>query len=229
MPLQELEQIKRKYAERILVRRNGAPNPDGSVVVYWMQRAQRALDNPALDVAVEVANALRLPCVAFFAPVPYYPHANLRHYRFLQQGIAETARRCHERNIGFVLRRYPEHSLLRFCAEVNAAIVIGDENPMREPRAWRERAAKKLRVPLWTVDADVIVPSRLLLKEQYAARIIRPRLKALLPKFLVAPENPSADVEFVPPSGLQGLRPDFDITADWELLDRSVEPVESFM
>jgi len=229
MPLQELEQIKRKYAERILMRRNGTPNPDGRVVVYWMQRAQRALDNPALDVAVEVANALRLPCVAFFAPVPYYPHANLRHYRFLQQGIAETARRCHERNIGFVLRRYPEHSLLRFCAEVNAAIVIGDENPMREPRAWRERAAKKLRVPLWTVDADVIVPSRLLLKEQYAARIIRPRLKALLPKFLVAPENPSADIEFVPPSGLKKLRPDFDITADWELLDRSVEPVESFM
>jgi len=33
-----------------------------------------------------------------------------------------------KRNIGFVLRRYPDHSLLKFCDEVKAALVIGDEN-----------------------------------------------------------------------------------------------------
>ncbi len=43
---------------RVTVRRQGAPDPDGRCVVYWMQRAQRALDNPALDLAVEVANLL---------------------------------------------------------------------------------------------------------------------------------------------------------------------------
>lgn len=224
-----MEQIRQKYGERILIRREGEALREGRAVVYWMQRAQRALDNPALDVAVDVANALRLPCVVFFAPVPYYPHANLRHYRFLQQGIAETARRCWERNIGFVLRRYPDHSLLRFCEEVQAAIVIGDENPMREPRAWREKAAKQLRAPLWTVDADVIVPSRLLLKEQYAARIIRPRLRALFPQYLIAPENPAADISFKPSKKLSSLAPDFDITDRWGKLDRSVAPVDSFL
>ena len=72
---------------RVVIRRPGVPDSDGKCVVYWMQRAQRALDNPALDVAVQAANALGKSCVVFFAPVPFYPHANLRHYRFLNQGI----------------------------------------------------------------------------------------------------------------------------------------------
>ena len=58
------------------------------------------------------------PVVIFFAPVPFYPHANLRHYAFLAQGIPDTAERARKRGIGFVLRRYPEHSLLKFCDEV---------------------------------------------------------------------------------------------------------------
>ena len=44
-------------------------------------------------------------------------------------------------------------------------------------------------MPFWTVDADVIVPSKLLLKEQFAARTIRPRIHALLPQFLVPQNN----------------------------------------
>ena len=37
---------------RVTIRTKGDPDPDGRCVVYWMQRAQRAVDNPALDVAV---------------------------------------------------------------------------------------------------------------------------------------------------------------------------------
>src|SRR5277367_5256182 len=107
---------------RVTVRRRGTPDPSGKTVVYWMQRAQRALDNPALDVTVEVANALHQPVVIFFAPVPFYPHANLRHYKFLAQGIPDTAERARQRGIGFVLRTYPEHSLLKFCDDVKASI-----------------------------------------------------------------------------------------------------------
>ncbi len=214
---------------RVTVRRLGAPNSRGCVV-YWMQRTQRALDNPALDVAVEAANVLGQPVVIFFAPVPFYPHANLRHYAFLAQGIPDIAERARKRGIGFVLRTYPEHSLARFCDEVKASLVIGDENPLREPRRWRELAAKKLNMPLWTVDADVIVPSKLLEKEQYAARIIRPRLQQRLEQFLTLAGNPSAKVEWQKPRGLRTLPDDgsLDITAGWKELDRSVKPVDSF-
>jgi len=217
---------------RVTVRRSGVPAPDGACVVYWMQRAQRAIDNPALDTAVELANQLHIPVVVFFAPVPFYPHANLRHYQFLADGIPDIANALAKRNIGFVFRRFPDHNLIRFCDEVKAAHVIGDENPMREPEDWRQTATKKLRVPLWTVDADVIVPSKLLEKAQYAAHIIRPRLQAQLKAFLVASANPRAKVSWQAPKHLAALDPDLqktglDITTGWPL-DRLVSPVSTW-
>ena len=192
-----------------------------------MQRAQRGVDNPALDRAIDAANALGKPVVAFFAPVPFYPHANLRHYQFLAHGIPDIAADLAKRNVGFVLRKYPDHSLLKFCDEVQPALVIGDENPLRETEHWRKLATKKLRVPLWTVDADVIVPSKLLEKEQYAAHIIRPRLQKHLQQFLVKPANPKTKVSWKRPVGLHSLAPDDDITSGWPL-DRTVSPVKSF-
>jgi deoxyribodipyrimidine photo-lyase len=161
---------------RITVLKPGAPNPEGECVVYWMQRAQRTLDNPALDVAVELGNELGNPVVVFLAPLPFYPHANLRHYRFLASGIPDIEQGLSKRNVGFVLRTYSDHSLIRFCEHFRPAIVIGDENPLREAERWRVRAAQHLKVPFWTLDADVVVPSRLLGKEHYGARTIRPRL-----------------------------------------------------
>lgn len=212
---------------RVRTRRQVPPDPDGTCVVYWMQRSQRGIDNPALDVAVAAANVLGKPVVAFFAPVPFYPNANLRPYKFLVEGIPDIAAALEKRGIGFVLRRYPEHSLLKFCDEIKPALVVGDENPMREPARWREIAAKKLRVPLWTVDSDVIVPSRLLMKEQYAAFHIRKRLEAQLDHFLVKPENPRAKVAWKKPLRMHSLPTDFDVTEGWDL-DRSVGPVSTF-
>jgi deoxyribodipyrimidine photo-lyase len=192
-----------------------------------MQRAQRGVDNAALEVAVEAANALQKPLVTFFAPIPFYPHGNLRHYRFLNQGIPDIAQSIENRNVGFVLRRFPEHSLVKFCNEVKAALVVGDENPMREPESWRKTAAKKLTVPLWTVDADVIVPSKLLEKAQYAAHIIRPRLQTQLGRFMVPAKNSKVKIAWKKPKGLPSLDADIDVTEGWPL-DRSVSPVSAF-
>jgi deoxyribodipyrimidine photo-lyase len=211
---------------RITVRRTGAPDPSGGSVVYWMQRSQRALDNPALEVAVKAANLLKKPCVVFFAPVPFYPHANLRHYRFLEQGIPDLASGLRKRGIGFVLRRYPDHHLLKFCDEAGAALVVGDENPMREPEHWRQIVASKIRVPFWTVDSDVIVPSKLLMKEQYGAYTARPVIRRLLPEFLRPVGNTRAKFPWNAPTGLEGLAPGADITSGWRI-DRSVPPVQA--
>jgi len=71
-----LDQLPRD--PRVTVRRKGPPDTEGQCVVYWMQRSQRAVDNPALDVAIEACNALRKPVVAFLGLVPFYPNANLR-------------------------------------------------------------------------------------------------------------------------------------------------------
>ena len=193
---------------RVTVRRPGPPDPDGRSVVYWMQRAQRAPDNPALDVAIHAANALRLPVVAFFGLTPAYPNANRRHYAFLADGLPEIAKGLEARGVGFVLRRHPDHDAARFCHEAGAALVIGDENPLRETEQWRRDAADRLKVPFWTVDADVIVPSVLLAKEQYAARTIRPRLRPFIPRFLESHAEPRARVPWRADRGTEGLPAD---------------------
>lgn len=210
---------------RVTVRRGGAPEAKGKCVVYWMQRAQRGLDNHALDKAVAVANVLGLPCVAYFAGIKNFPHANLRHYVFLNEGLPDIEADCAAREVGFVMRRAPNEDHERFFADVGAAMVIADENPMRVPERWRQLRAEKLRVPFWTVDADVIVPSKLLGKAQYSGAIARPRITKLLPEFLIPFENPRPDKPWKQPRSL--LRDDVheDITRGWRDFDRSVPPV----
>jgi deoxyribodipyrimidine photo-lyase len=105
---------------------------------------------------------------------------------------------------------------------------VGDENPLREPESWRRKAARELKVPFWTVDADVIVPSKLLQKSQYAARTIRPRLQKQLAEFLVPFRNPLAKVAWKKPGKLHSLPSSFNLLADWPRLDRSVATATDF-
>jgi deoxyribodipyrimidine photo-lyase len=209
---------------RVRVRHAGSPDPDGRCVVYWMQRAQRAVDNPALDLAIDAGNALRKPVVVFFGLHAFVERANLRHYRFLVEGLPELAEGLERRGVGVVVRRSPDHGLLPFLDAVKPALVIGDENPLRQTEGWRQTIAAAIRVPLWTVDADVVVPSALLLKEQYAARTIRPRIQARLDEFLMAPRAPRATVPWRAPKGLQRLRPSLALL-DGFPCDRSVAAV----
>ena len=212
---------------RVTVRRGGAPG-GGKCVVYWMQRAQRGRDNHALNMAVEVGNALDLPVVVYFAAISNFPHANLRHYAFLNQGLPDVEEDCVERGVGFVMRRAPHEDHLKFFADVDAVMVIGDENPMREPEKWRVHLAEELRVPFWTVDADVIVPSKLLEKAQFSAAVARPRLYRALPEFLVPYSNPHAEVKWKRPPGLHVDDVREDIMRYWKDFDRSVKPVEAW-
>ena len=212
---------------RVTLRRSGEPASEGRCVVYWMQRAQRAVANPALNVAIEAGNLLGKPVVAYFQLLPRTPRANLRHYEFMRQGLEELGSALRKRKVGFVLARYPEQSLLRFCSEVRPCLVIGDENPMRDAERAKARVATKLPAPFWTVDADVIVPTRLLGKEHYAARTIRPKIHALLPQFLKPLANPSARAEWRAPADLWSLEAGALLLKDFAI-DRSVAPVAAF-
>jgi deoxyribodipyrimidine photo-lyase len=213
---------------RITVRRAGSPDPAGKCVVYWMQRAQRGVDNHAVNLAVEIANELNLPVVVYFAGISNFPHANLRHYAFLQQGFPDIEEDLAKRNVAFVMRKAPHESHERFLHDAQAAMVIGDENPMNGPESWRRDLAKKIEIPFWTVDTDVIVPSKLIEKAQYGAYTIRPRLYKALPEYLVPYQNPHAKMEWKRPKGFHADNLTDDMTKDWKDFDRSVGPVDSF-
>jgi deoxyribodipyrimidine photo-lyase len=210
------------------VRRGGGPDSDGKCVVYWMERAQRGVDNHAVDLAVKIANLLELPLIVYFAGISNLPHANLRHYVFLNQGLIDLEADLAARNVSFVMRRAPHESHERMLADVGAAFLVGDENPMREPERWRRELASRIRIPFWTVDADVVVPSRLIEKAQYGAYTIRPRLFRLLPDYLHDYENLRAEYEWRRPRGFHADSVHEDITRGWKDLDRSVGPVDAW-
>lgn len=213
---------------RVSVRREGAPRTNGKCVVYWMQRAMRIHDNPALDVAIDAANLLNLPVVVFFSVIPNYPNANLRHYHFMQQALRDVETDAQERGIGFVLRRYPDNSLEKFLEEVQAAILIGDENPCREPERWRKALSRKLKLPYWTVDADVVVPSSIFGRDYFLLQHMRPHLKQALPRFLFPPSNPKPHRIWRESETLASYSLESDITAGFKTLDRSIAPVDTF-
>jgi deoxyribodipyrimidine photo-lyase len=213
---------------RVNVRREGAPFKDAKSVVYWMQRAQRGVDNPAVDLAIEIGNELDLPVVVFFSAISNFPHANLRHYAFLNQGLKDIEEDLAERNVAFVVRRPPNNSLESLLAEAGAAMLIGDENPCREPERWRRVLTKRLELPFWTVDADVVVPSAIFSKHQYMLHIMRPKLLAEMPKYLKPTPRTMAKRTWDRPRDFESFNVTNDITEGWKKFDRSVKPVDEF-
>jgi deoxyribodipyrimidine photo-lyase len=213
---------------RIQIRRAGSPRADAKCVVYWMQRAQRIRENPALDVAIHLANELSLPVVIYFSVIGNFPNANARHFHFMQQGLRDVAADAAELNVGFVIRRAPEHTLEQFLAEVDAAILIGDENPLREPERWRAALAIRLKIPYWTVDADVVVPSSIFNRSFVLLHHFRPHLKRHLDSFLVAGNAPKPQHAWQPAKPPLSYDLSRDITEGFTKLDHSIKPVDSF-
>jgi deoxyribodipyrimidine photo-lyase len=229
-------------SRRVLVRRGGAPRTGGKCVVYWLQRAQRALDNPALEVAIACGNALGLPVVAYFSVIPNYPNANWRHYHFLHQGLHDVAAGMRERGVGFVVRRPTDErptdqdpsigapgkdTLEAFLEEVGAALVVGDENVCREPERWRAALAKRLTIPFLTVDADVVVPSAVFGKSYVLLHHLRPHLHRELETWLRPVER--VPVGKVWDRDVRSYDLGLDITAGFDKLDRTVGPVDGFV
>ena len=116
----------------------------------------------------------------------------------------------------------------RSSKKSGAALLIGDENPCREPERWRTVLARRLKVPYWTVDADVVVPSRIFGRDYFLLHHFRPHLKRELPKFLIKPRKVRPEREWKPPKCLQSYSLDQDITAGFNQLDRSIKPVDTF-
>jgi deoxyribodipyrimidine photo-lyase len=164
---------------------NGAPvDPAGRYVLYWMQQAQRAACNHALELAVGLADGLGLPVVAGFGLTDAYPEANERHYAFMLEGLAETARALRGRGIRMVVRLgSPEAVALALARD--AALVVCDRGYLRHQRAWRRAVAAGAGKRVVEVETDLVVPlAAASQKHEVAARTLRPRIARRLDEFL---------------------------------------------
>ena len=170
-------------SESRIRRWNALPPSRGKYVLYWMQQAQRAEFNHALECAIEQANALHLPVIVGFA-LASFPEANRRHYQFMLEGLRETRLRLAARGIGFCIRQGPPEEVVPELAK-NAALLVGDVGYLRVQRQWREAVAQRVACPFLLVETDVIVPvAEVSDHAEFAARTLRPKIHKKLSEFL---------------------------------------------
>ena len=170
--------------ENRLISLNENRTTKGDYILYWMQQSQRAEYNHALEYAITRANELALPLLVFFGLTPSFPEANERHYRFMLEGLRDTASRLHRRGIIMAVQVCPPDRGAVSLAR-NAALVVTDRGYLRIQREWRARAAAEMKCPLIQVESDVIVPVESASpKEEYTAGTLRPKIMALLPFYL---------------------------------------------
>jgi deoxyribodipyrimidine photo-lyase len=167
--------------------------PEGSYVLYWVQRAQRSVDNHALEYAVAWANRLKVPMVACFGLTKGYPEANLRHYTFLLEGLRDLAQGLEERGIGFLCAwGSPPDVALRMADD--AALVVTDGAYLRHLREWRAQVARESPCRVDLVETDLVVPVRQASNHrEYAARTLRKKLMAQVPELAHLPEPQGSD------------------------------------
>lgn len=113
--------------------------------------------------------------MVLFALLTAHRIPNLRHYAFMVEGLIDIAERLARRGIGLVVRTTvnPVREFT-FCEEVDATVAVTDENPLPTSPRSRSAAAAATLVPMISVDADVVVPTTLVKKKQFAARTVRP-------------------------------------------------------
>lgn len=196
-----------------LVRLNDKPiDPTGDFVLYWMQMARRFSCNHSLDYAIKCANELGKPLVIYEGLRVDYPWASARLHQFILEGMRDNAATA--KKLGFTYWPFvetpnqPAHGLLHRIA-ARAALVVTDDFPCFIIPAQSKAVATKHERAVIAVDANAVVPLRLLGDAPYAAAHLRPKIhKAFANTFdLRSALKPKA-----PKASASRLQPGFELT-----------------
>jgi deoxyribodipyrimidine photo-lyase len=179
----ESDHVRDQLALRTVVANEVRTQPEGEYILYWMQSTHRFEDNWALRAAVLAADRLGKPLLIHQGLDPTYEHANDR----IHTVILENARALHARaeRLGFryqfVLRRRRDDDrrvVDRLASR--AAQVITDLFPTAGIAERTKRFAERAPCRVITVESHGIIPSGHFVKEEYAARTIRPKIAKVL-------------------------------------------------
>lgn len=220
--------------DRVRQLNRAAFRADARYILYWAQINRRVSANHGLAYAAELANERGLPLLFYEGLTCEYPHVNDRFHAFLLEGVPDTQKALAKLGIGYVFylgrkRTDPDDILYRLAE--HAAAVVTDDYPASIARIQNVRVPARVGVPYFVVDSSCIVPMHRFEKREYAAYTIRPKMKKLLPQYLVAPPKLKVRRAFDLPV------PDFhtqvtgsnvaDLVASCDI-DHSVQPSLSF-
>jgi deoxyribodipyrimidine photolyase len=121
----------------------------------------RAYDNPVIDAAVRLGNALQRPVLVYHGVREDYPYASDRLHRFILGASRDFGRDCRARGLACVQHvdraGVREKGLVHRLGAAAAAIVVEDQ-PAFIARWQTERVAARAAVAVYAVNAACLVP-----------------------------------------------------------------------
>lgn len=157
-----LEGLPAALRERIRPLDGRAPHADGELVLCWLHHAMRADENPALETAVAMANALGLPALVYAGLGGAHRYHADRHHAFILEGAREAQAAIRARGLAFAFHlpaRPGASSPLPDLAR-RAALVVTEDYPAPPFPAWNRRLAAAGPAPVWRVDSACVLPMR---------------------------------------------------------------------
>jgi deoxyribodipyrimidine photolyase len=135
--------------------------PNGAYVLCWLQQTLRAHDNPVIDAAVRLGNALHRPVLVYHGVREDYPYASDRLHRFILGASRDLGSDCRARGLSCVQHvdrdGVREKGLVHRLGAAAAAIVV-DDQPTFVARWQGERVAARAAVAVYAVNAACLVP-----------------------------------------------------------------------
>lgn len=210
--------------EKRIKKLNDFKDGNGSVV-YWMSRDQRVDDNWALIYATKKSVNLKQPLVVVFCLQENFLGATWRQYYFMLEGLKEVEKKLNKYGVVFkMLIGEPEKEIPGFIKKYKAGSLITDFDPLKIKTSWREDVAKNININFEMVDAHNIVPAWVVAeKQEFSARFFRPKIKKLLPDFLI-------EFEKIPKSlkSIKAKKTNWKEVYKKIKIDKRVDPVKGF-
>jgi photolyase PhrII len=145
----------------------------GKRVLYWTHHALRSDENPALDVAIRLADRLGLPLLVYQGLSERYRYASDRHHTFILEAARDIQASYSKLGIPFALhverRKHRSPYLARLSS--TSAIVVTEDFPLEATKQWTDRIARS--TPVVAVDTACVVPMRLVGKSYERAFAFR--------------------------------------------------------
>jgi photolyase PhrII len=135
-----------------------SPTDAAAPVFYWMRVAVRDHENPALDVALAIAEAEQRSVLVYHALSERYPYASDRHHTFILEGARDVAAAFAARGIpyAFHLERPGAREAVLAKLAKSARAVVTELMPVEPLRGWTQTVAQL--APVLEVDASCIFP-----------------------------------------------------------------------
>ena len=176
----QLTDLPAHLSERIRVHAEGT-NENGHFVLYWMRTAVRVHENPALEVAIRIADRQSFPILVYQAISQDCDYASDRHHMFMLEGARDVQTQLLQRGISYAFHLATRDDCGAHLATLaeQATLVVTEEMPVDPPRRFLKALTSQVSTPVICVDTACVVPMRLLKKHYPRAFEFRSATKKL--------------------------------------------------